>query len=307
MTDDPSPPSETTSDPGSRGLDGLSTELFDEPPPPGQPLTEPPGPTLFDLADSARHRRRRWRLGAFILVFLIVVIGAILLLETGESSESPPTNASTASLQLFACPGDTDPLVVLGEGDLVLDGVDETGEWVRLVAPLAGIAEGWGRVEEIDGPLPALPVRQCDPTVEETPSDVLAEAVTPTSVPTSTPLPTPSPTVTTAAPTPTPAIGARPPAQVTVQVANGGTTAGAAGGATDELSGAGYVTQVPRNASSRAGTEILFAPGYRPDAVAIGRSLDLADPRLLPLADRDQVGFDPGRAQVVVILGPPDA
>ncbi len=310
MTDDPSPPAETP-DSSPDDLDGLSTELFGEPPAPGEPLAEPEAPTLFDLADSARHRRRRWSLGAFIAVFSIVVVGAILLLATREGSEGRITNATTASLQLFACPGEADPVVVLGEGDLVLDGVDASGEWVRLAQPVAGIAEGWGRVDELDGPIPALPVRECEPSVEVAPPNVLAETVTPTTVRTPTavptPEPTPRPTATPVEAASTPAPSARPPAEVRVQVANGGTTAGAAGRATARLDDGGYVTQPARNASNRGRTEIYFAAGYEDDAVAVAQLLTLDDPRLVPLTARNQPGFDPGRAQIVVILGPPDA
>lgn len=96
----------------------------------------------------------------------------------------------------------------------------------------------------------------------------------------------------------------RPPAEVTVRVANASGVQGAAGARTDQLAGAGYPTVEATNGprgEQLAATQVLFVDGYEREAQQLAEALGAPAEGVTPLADPPPV--DPGGAQVVVLLG----
>jgi hypothetical protein len=97
---------------------------------------------------------------------------------------------------------------------------------------------------------------------------------------------------------------ARPPAEVTVRVANASGIGGAAGEKTDLLAQDGYPTVEPTNApegTDPATTVILFAAGYDREAAMLAEKLGAAPTSVAALTEPPQI--DPAGAQLVVILG----
>lgn len=99
----------------------------------------------------------------------------------------------------------------------------------------------------------------------------------------------------------TPAV--RPPAEVTILVANTTDVGGAAATYTQLLGqGSGYQTVEPTNSEeSRDTTAVLFVEGFEPEAVQLAESLANPPPEVAPLPDPPPV--DPAGAQLVVLLG----
>jgi hypothetical protein len=102
---------------------------------------------------------------------------------------------------------------------------------------------------------------------------------------------------TTAAPT------ARPPAEVTVLVANTTGVAGAAGGLSDNLKGQGYVAATPTDAQpALAATQVLFVEGFELEAQAVAAAIRAPAAAVQPMPDPPPVA-DLAGAQVLVMLG----
>ena len=96
---------------------------------------------------------------------------------------------------------------------------------------------------------------------------------------------------------------ARPPAQVSVLVANASGVGGAAAKQTDKLKVAGYKTVAPANAPQGldlAETQVMAAPGYEADAAKL--ATDLGKPNAVkPLATPPPVSM--AGANILVLLG----
>ena len=99
-----------------------------------------------------------------------------------------------------------------------------------------------------------------------------------------------------------------PTNEVTVLVANGRGTAGAAGGIRDVLVADGYTAEVS-NAPATASGVIFYRPGFDGNAIMIGEALGAAPDAVLPAPD--SISVDPGaiadgrldNANVIVIIG----
>jgi LytR cell envelope-related transcriptional attenuator len=96
---------------------------------------------------------------------------------------------------------------------------------------------------------------------------------------------------------------ARPPAQVTVLVANASGVGGAAAKQTDKLKTAGYKTGSPANAPAGldlAVTQVMAMPGFEADATKL--ATDLGKPNAVkPMASPPPVNM--AGANVLVLLG----
>lgn len=105
------------------------------------------------------------------------------------------------------------------------------------------------------------------------------------------------PTETTAPPAP------RPPAEVTVMVANTTDVAGAAGGLTDNLVGKGYQAAQPTDGQpALEQTQVLFVEGYEADAQAVAAAVGAPAEAVEPMPATPPVA-DLAGAHVVVMLG----
>lgn len=96
----------------------------------------------------------------------------------------------------------------------------------------------------------------------------------------------------------------RPPAEVTVLVANASGVTGAAGARTDQLAAEGYQTATPTNAPEGQlldATQVLFVQGFQPEARALAESLGAPTDGVAGMPEPPPV--DPAGAQVVVLLG----
>jgi hypothetical protein len=117
-----------------------------------------------------------------------------------------------------------------------------------------------------------------------------------------------SPTTTpggssTSAPTTT-SHGSRPPADVTVMVANASGVPGAAAKVSDKLKAKGYVTTEPGNSSKPASTTAVYYVGKdQPEAVAVAQALGVPASAVAAMPDPAPV-TDLRGATVVVNLGP---
>ena len=100
----------------------------------------------------------------------------------------------------------------------------------------------------------------------------------------------------------TPPAGARPPAEVTVLVANGARVQGAASKLSTEIATAGFTMAAPANTAPVPTSTVLFAEGYEADAQAVAALLAPVPP-VAPMPDPAPVE-DLRGAQVVVVQGP---
>jgi LytR cell envelope-related transcriptional attenuator len=104
-------------------------------------------------------------------------------------------------------------------------------------------------------------------------------------------------TDTTAAPAP------RPPAEVTVLVANTTGVGGAAGGLSENLKGKGYVTAAPTDAQpALQTTQVLFVEGFQAEAQAVAAALGAPAESVVAMPNPAPVP-DLAGAQVLVMLG----
>lgn len=96
---------------------------------------------------------------------------------------------------------------------------------------------------------------------------------------------------------------ARPPAQVTVLVANASGVKGAAAKQTDKLKAAGYKTGAPGNAPQGLDlvtTQVMATPGYEADAAKL--ATDLGKPNAVkPMSNPPPVNL--AGANILVLLG----
>lgn len=96
----------------------------------------------------------------------------------------------------------------------------------------------------------------------------------------------------------------RPPAEITVRVANATDVGGAAGVYTDLLAGEGYLTVEPTDApegTDPSTTVVLYAAGFEIEAANLATAVGSLPEAITPLSDPPQV--DPAGAQLVVLLG----
>ena len=120
------------------------------------------------------------------------------------------------------------------------------------------------------------------------------EATTPTTKPAAT---VPPSTTSSTAPTP-----AHDPKTVKVLSANGTTTDGVGAKLQTKLRTAGFNTLSPVTSTTKLDTtQILFTPGFQPDALAIATLLGVPASAVLPLPAKPPVVV--GSANVVVIAG----
>lgn len=104
-------------------------------------------------------------------------------------------------------------------------------------------------------------------------------------------------TGTTAAPAP------RPPAEVTVLVANTTGVGGAAGGLSENLTGQGYVTAAPTDAQpALQTTQVLFVEGFEAEAQAVAAAVGAPAETVAAMPNPAPVP-DLAGAQVLVMLG----
>lgn len=104
-------------------------------------------------------------------------------------------------------------------------------------------------------------------------------------------------TDTTAAPAP------RPPAEVTVLVANTTGVGGAAGGLSENLTGQGYVTAAPTDAQPALQmTQVLFVEGFQAEAQAVAAAVGAPAESVATMPNPTPVP-DLAGAQVLVMLG----
>ncbi len=104
-------------------------------------------------------------------------------------------------------------------------------------------------------------------------------------------------TSTTAAP------AARPPAQVSVLVANASGVSGAAGELTASLASQGYQTVPETNAPNSVGaTQVLFTSGFDAEAAALAQAIHAPANAVAAVPDPPPVEL--GGAQILVLLGP---
>ncbi|MGH9111557.1 MAG: LytR C-terminal domain-containing protein [Acidimicrobiales bacterium] len=97
---------------------------------------------------------------------------------------------------------------------------------------------------------------------------------------------------------------ARPPAEVTVRVANASGVQGAAGAKTEQLAGGGYQTVGETNGPQGQrieATQVLFTKGFDREAVAVAEALGLPAENAAALPAQPPV--DLGGAQILVLLG----
>lgn len=98
-------------------------------------------------------------------------------------------------------------------------------------------------------------------------------------------------------------VAVRPPAEVTVLVANGSGVRGAAAGLADTIAAAGYVVAEPANAPAAvAASSVHYLPGYEREAQALASLLNPA-PQVSAMPEPQPVP-DLRGAQVLVLQGP---
>jgi hypothetical protein len=103
--------------------------------------------------------------------------------------------------------------------------------------------------------------------------------------------------------TTTAAVAARPPAEVSVIVANASGVSGAAGELTATLASAQYQTVPETNAPNSVGaTQVLFIEGFDREAAAVATAIGAPAESVAPIPSPPPV--DPGGAQILVLLGP---
>jgi hypothetical protein len=99
----------------------------------------------------------------------------------------------------------------------------------------------------------------------------------------------------------------RPPEQVSVLVANGSGTSGAAGTVTDKLKAVNFTTLEPANATPTTTSKVYYRPGYDQDAQevarVVGATADLVLPVPEPTGVADNAADRAAQANVIVILG----
>lgn len=114
-----------------------------------------------------------------------------------------------------------------------------------------------------------------------------------------------NPTTTVVAPVGSDTTGpaaARPPAEVTVLVANGAQVQGAASKLSTQIAGGGFTMTSPANAAPVPTSSVYFAEGYEADARAVAALLTPAPP--VALMPSPPPVDDLRGAQVVVVQGP---
>src|SRR3954468_1070204 len=132
-------------------------------------------------------------------------------------------------------------------------------------------------------------------STDRSPTLTTTQAATPTTVPPTTA--PPAPTTTTLPP-------AHDPKTVKVLAANGSTVNGLALKTKDKVAAAGYDALSPVTATQKVtATQIWYAAGYQPDALAIAALLGLPPTAVAPIPAKVPV---PGgtTAHVVVLAGP---
>jgi hypothetical protein len=99
----------------------------------------------------------------------------------------------------------------------------------------------------------------------------------------------------------------RPPEQVTVLVANGSGTSGAAGTVSDKLKAVNFNTLEPANATATTTSKVYYRPGYDQDAQEVARVVGATADLVLPVPDPTGVADNAvdraTQANVIVILG----
>ncbi|MCU0272049.1 MAG: LytR C-terminal domain-containing protein [Acidimicrobiales bacterium] len=99
----------------------------------------------------------------------------------------------------------------------------------------------------------------------------------------------------------------RPPEQVTVLVANGSGTSGAAGTVSDKLKAVNFNTLEPANATPTTTSKVYYRPGYDQDAQEVARVVGATADLVLPVPDPTGVADNAvdraTQANVIVILG----
>ena len=99
----------------------------------------------------------------------------------------------------------------------------------------------------------------------------------------------------------------RPPEQVTVLVANGSGTSGAAGTVSDKLKAVNFNTLEPANATATTTSKVYYRPGYDQDAQEVARVVGATADLVLPVPDptgvADNAADRATQANVIVILG----
>jgi hypothetical protein len=93
----------------------------------------------------------------------------------------------------------------------------------------------------------------------------------------------------------------RPPAQVSVLVANGTGVGGVAGAKAAILSPKGYTTVATTNAPSTATSAVYYAAGYQAEAEAVAQALGIPATAVAALPASPPV--DPAGSSVVVVVG----
>jgi hypothetical protein len=111
-------------------------------------------------------------------------------------------------------------------------------------------------------------------------------------------------TTTTEEDATTTTVAARPPAEVTVLVANGSGVDGAAARLTATIASQGYATATETNSERVPNTTVYFVEGYDREAAALAQALSPnAAPATAPMPAPPPV-TDLAGAQVLVVLGP---
>jgi LytR cell envelope-related transcriptional attenuator len=94
----------------------------------------------------------------------------------------------------------------------------------------------------------------------------------------------------------------RPPAEVTVLVANASGVTGAAAEQTDIIAGAGYATVEPTDAPQQSDTtQVLAAEGFEADAAALATAIGATPEAVQPMPEPPPLEL--GGAQVLILLG----
>lgn len=113
-----------------------------------------------------------------------------------------------------------------------------------------------------------------------------------------------SSTTTTTHPVSTTTTTTMPPANVTVQVANGSSATGIAAAYTTELQSAGWKTLTPIDTTTNvASSSVYYAAGQQKSAEAVAHELGLAKSAVQPLTSSVPVSATTG-VDVLVVAGP---
>lgn len=93
----------------------------------------------------------------------------------------------------------------------------------------------------------------------------------------------------------------RPPAEVTVRVANGARRVGVAGAGTTVVDAEGYATLAPKNGPTMDNSVVYYISGYAADAAAVAGVLGLDPEAIAPMPADPGVPID--GAHVIALLG----